>query len=298
MEKFLYTSQQIWFKKSKTIPIPGERFQDLGDLEVRVESNKIKSFKDYLIEKKYAIEVPADNFLLTLKKIRTNAIVRYRNYALVECGLRNERPTKPIPEEDFEEVEETVKVPEPVYEYDDDDESIELNEKISDWNLRNEAQKRKAKCYGLEEDDSQDDDIAFDDSVSCAAKSPKSISWMKKTRSIDEARKKFGNLVLRPPSFVTGNDTFEDVAPNKRPPKVEKDPSVISLRARHLEIFKKLQEKENETKEAERFLSKAKDNINNDQEEILWNTGSENVRFFYELYKKIYFLFHLPHKNS
>lgn len=291
MTKFLKESHKVWLVKDRLLPI-GERYQMLGDLELGQPNNNTVSFKEYLVEKKFALEVAEEQFDLTLKKIRTNAIVRWKNFALVECCLRNDIPKHVSPEQSFDvpvlEEEATQ-----IEEYDDDDESIELNEKISDWNFRNEQEKRKEKRVLIVEEspDPLIDEIAFDDSISCApiqGSSMKNSSWIKKTRSIADVRKKYGDILPPPPSSRE-DDAVGDVAPNMRPAGTgtKKPPSEISMRARHLEIFRKLQEKEKEeeleatraetVKNQEKHFQEAMQTAGHHSGENLWYTGTENV---------------------
>ncbi|KAL5276971.1 TDRD12 family protein [Megaselia abdita] len=269
---YIKNSHKIWMIKERVLPIPGERFQILGDLELIQSSNNTITFKKYLLEKMFALEIPTEQFEIALKRIRTNAIVRWKNFALVECCQRNELLKK-------KSIEVTDKSPRPVsVEYDDDDESIELNEKISDWNFRNELESRKEKRVTIvAESPPDDDEIAFDDSVSCAqVPGLNSSSWIKKTRSISDVRKKYGDL-LPPPPPSSDNDVTDEIPPNLRPPKVEKQPSEVSMRARHLEIFKKLQEKQKREELLEANQEKYyQENAGAHSVDNLWSTGNDN----------------------
>lgn len=276
---FLNNSHKIWLVKDRVLPI-GERYQILCDLELSQTNNNSILLKKYLLEKMFALEIPGEQFDVTLKNIRTNAIVRWKNYALVECCQSNEVPKRVSLKQSFDDVEAT---PIPAVDYDDDDESIELNEKISDWNFRNELESRKEKRVVFVENspDPLIDEIAFDDSVSCVPTGMTSSSWIRKTRSIADVRKKFGDILPPPPSSIE-NEAVGEVCPN-----AGKQLSDLSMRARHLEIFKKLQEKQKQEevsstriKSQEKHYKEAMENAGNSVEN-LWSTGAENVSIFW-----------------
>lgn len=285
MTKFLKEFRAIRFVSNRKIQI-GDRYQFLGDLELCESSKKSVSFKRYLLEKVFAIEIPEDQFEFTMKRIRTNAIVRWKNYALVECCQLNEIP-KNYPSKQSSEASDQEKdfLSRTQIDYeDDDDESIELNEKISDWNFRNELESRNKKHVTIVDDSSDRliDDIEFDDSASCAPSVLKSSSWMKKTRSIADVRKKYGDILPPPPSSEENSVTVSNVVKQKT--------SQVSMRTRHLEIFKKVQEKQaqqeaEETvaasmKSKEKQFKESVENVRSQDIENLWNIDGEKVSIF------------------
>lgn len=289
MTAFLNDSHKIFLLKDRLLPI-GDRYQILCDLEITQPNNNAILFKEYLLQKMFSLEVPQEEFETTLNKIRTNAIVRWKNYALVECCKRNELPRTV----QFFDIPEKVLKPAASVECDnddDDDESIELNEKISDWNFRNELESRKEPRVPIAEETIEPffDDITFDDSASCAPIADscmKSSSWIRKTRSIADVRKKYGDILPPPPSCEEML-TIDQVAPNLKPAKVEKPTSEISMRARHLEIFRKLQEQEKQEKIVEasaenikspgKYHKEAMENFGAVKVDNLWSTDHDNV---------------------